>query len=641
MKQKTIATLLFIISHFTFSAAQESLVPTIPSTAPDYYCTWNLQGYVCSYQNGSGSNDLRIEINEDNLFGEQFGYAVWGKGTKKTVGNGNGTGTKSSWTVDPRYQGWLAHYPAIRQDLTFVMDDSWDIPKGEPGADGVCDRYGSSKRPRGSNYDNPYLARVALDETRFPSFTKSGATGNALGDMQRLRRLVNAVKDRGWRSLGGWICAQDPIMYTKEYTGKDNTFNNSKQWTEVQEEQYWKKRLAESNWAGFSYWKVDWGNKDRNEQFRRNLSQWGREVAPGVVIEHASFQDGGTHHPGYITFSETIRSYDVNNNIAQAQTIQRLYDLGQQADTEREGWGVINCEDEPYIAAGMGCAIGVMRHPYVGALPNGKPDNTFADWGDGSRRIKNRLNEVVRAVRWHRIAIPFTHKKDQWHASSDKLQESGNGKTWEAPARMSRRLPLPVITESGAQSDKRPYLLASLYDNDCAALAIINRNIGGQYQQQKVDVSFEPLRWDRKVGIFGYCKSVTLKYQQGLPDTPFKVLAQDLATDEPPTEIAFTRLSDGRSIRIDGAMLEALCQGHDYPYTEVEREAGKDYTDLSDPAVVLLIVTNNQLSDIRATVQGDLQSSHTRNDRFFDFAGRLTSRPAGLYISNNKKFHIK
>ena len=636
MKQKKTALLSFLICHFSLSPAQESLVPTTPSVAPDYYCTWNLQGYVCSYQNGAGSNDLRVEINEDNLFGAQYGYAVWGEGTRKTVGNGNGQGTKTSWTVDPKYQDWLSHYPMIRQDLTFVMDDSWDIPKGEIGTDDICDKYGSSKRPSGTNYDNPYLARLALDETRFPSFTKSSATGNDLGDMQRLRMLVNAVKDRGWRSLGGWICAQDPIMFTKEYTGKDNTLNNSKQWTETQEELYWKKRLAESNWAGFSYWKVDWGNKDRNEQFRRNLSQWGREVAPGVVIEHASFQDGGTHHPGYITFSETIRSYDVNNNIAQAQTIQRLYDLGQQPDTEREGWGIINCEDEPYIAAGLGCAIGVMRHPYVGALPNGQQDTYFADYGDGSRKLKNRLNEIVRAVRWHRIAMPFTHKHDQWHASSDKLQESGNGKTWEAPARMSRRLPLPVITESGAQSDKRPYLLASLYDNDCAALAIINRNIGGQYQQQKVDVSFEPLRWDRKVGIFGYCKTVTLKFQQGLPAGSFKVLAQDLATDESPTEIAFTRLSDGQSIRIDGFVLENLCKGHDYPYSEVQREAGKDYTDLSDPAVVLLIVSEGQPTGFHSAI-----FHNTRDDRFFDFAGRLISRPAGIYITRNKKRFAK
>ena len=204
---------------------------------------------------------------------------------------------------------------------------------------------------------------MSIAPDRFPSFQGD--------DQQRMTLLVKAVRELGWRSLGGWVCAQDPIGMTKEYTGLENTYENSLRWTAEQEERFWKRRLSESQRAGFDYWKVDWGNKDRDEQFRRRLSEWSREVAPDVVIEHASFQDGGTHHPGFISFSQTIRSYDVNNQIAQAQTLQRLYDLGQQPDAEREGWGIINCEDEAYIAAGLGCAIGVMRHPYVGAVDGG------------------------------------------------------------------------------------------------------------------------------------------------------------------------------------------------------------------------------------------------------------------------------
>lgn len=189
-----------------------NLIPDTPSKAPDYYCTWNLQGYVTSYANGSGSNDLRIEINEDNLFGDDYGYAVWGKNRVKKVNNSGSDKKLTSWTVDTRYQGWLDHYPMLRGDLTFVMDDSWDIPKGEMDTNGICDYYVASKRPYGSNYDNIYLARMAVDETRFPSFIGS--------DVERMTQLVEAVKQRGWRSLGGWVCAQDPIMYTKEYTGR-------------------------------------------------------------------------------------------------------------------------------------------------------------------------------------------------------------------------------------------------------------------------------------------------------------------------------------------------------------------------------------------------------------------------------------
>ena len=560
-----------------------SLVPATPSAAPDYYCTWNLQGYVCSYGAGAGSNDLRLEINEDNLFGSQLGYKVWGREQAKTTQTSGQPPRDVSWTVPARYQGWLSHYPMLHADLTFVMDDSWDIPRG-PGADGA------SKRPHGRNYDNEYLATMSIASDRFPSFR-----GN---DQQRMKRLTRAVKKLGWRSLGGWVCAQNPIRLTHEYTGLENTYENSLRWTDEQEERFWKRRLSESQRAGFDYWKVDWGNKDRDEQFRRRLSQWGREVAPDVVIEHASFQDGGTHHPGFISFSQTIRSYDVNNQIAQAQTLQRLYDLGQQPDAEREGWGIINCEDEAYIAAGLGCAIGVMRHPYVGALPDGRPDTYFADCGTGSRQLKNRLSEIVRAVRWHRIAQPFGHARSQWQADTVLLAESGPAPSvpekaalsWQAPARMSRRMPLPEITGDGASAPNRPYVLASLYDNECAAVAIINRNINGRYLQQRVDVSAQPLRWDRKVGVFGHCRSLTLRFQGGLPAGAFTVYAQDLATDDAPAAIPYVLTSDGRGIILQGADLETLCQGHDYLYTEVEHEVGKDYSDQSDPAVVLLIV---------------------------------------------------
>lgn len=62
-----------------------------------------------------------------------------------------------TYTVDSRYQGWLNHFPSIRQDLLFVLDDSWDIPSNS-----------NSKRPHGSNYDNEYLATLIIDPTRFP-----------------------------------------------------------------------------------------------------------------------------------------------------------------------------------------------------------------------------------------------------------------------------------------------------------------------------------------------------------------------------------------------------------------------------------------------------------------------------------------
>lgn len=533
-----------------------SLIPLAPSQAPDYYCTWNLQGFVTSHTFGRGSNDFRAEMNEDNLFGT---HLVYHKDSTKTVDG-------ATYMVDSRYQGWLNHFPAIRQDLFFVLDDSWDIPS-----------YSNSKRPHGTNYDNEYLATLTIDSTRFPSFAGK--------DEERMSHLVDAVKEKGWKGLGGWICAQNPISLTKEYTGRPNTLENSKNWSARQEERYWKRRLKESQESGFLYWKVDWGNKDRDDSFRQKLSQWGREVAPDVIIEHASFQDGAPHKPYYIAFSQVLRTYDVRADLSQAQTISRIVEVLKSGKAERRNWGIINCEDEAYIAAGLGCAIGIMRHPYVGAFPNGKPDEVF---NAGNRFMKNRLNEIVRAVRWHRIALPFS-ADGKFSVSDEMLFDSSKNNSYEAPARVSRRMPLPEILGVDAFNEEKPYVLASLYDNECASVAVINRLINGDYQQQKVDVRIQPKRWERKVGIFGHYHSLTLAYQNGLPEGKFKVFAQDLASDEAPQEIPYLKTDDGRGIIISGTTIENLCKDNKYAYSEVSH-IEVDYKDLSDPGIVLLVV---------------------------------------------------
>lgn len=559
MKKSPLAALL--LSCCLGAVAQSnpgSLVPSTPSKAPDYYCTWNIQGFVSSYSFGSGSNDLRAEMNEDNLFDRSVVHT----GDEFTVLDNDGK--PFTVKVQPDYKGWLHHYPSIQKDLYFVMDDSWDIPLDA-----------NSKRPHGHNYDNEYLARLVIDGSRFPSY-QGGS------DVSNLRRLVDDVKKIGWKGLGGWICMQDPICLTQEYTGLQNTRENSLKWTESQEKSYWTKKIAEMKEAGFSYWKLDWGNKDRNDKFRADLSKWQEATYPGLIMEHAMKNQ-------YITFSNTFRTYDVLNQDAQAETIKRIVSLlPYKADA---GYGIINCEDEPYIAAGMGCAIGVMRHPFVGNMPDGKPDVYFQERNAKERNLKHRLNEIVRAVRWHRIAEPFRVDGD-FKNVDEKLSESGpdeKGKmlTSEAPAIVSRRLPLPTVQGGGA---RRPFVLASLYDNGCTAVAAINRNIDGVYQKQKVSVTVEPKYWDKKVGIFGYYKNLTLKYQNGLPKGKFKVYAQDLAVYGAPEDITSKVKIQNGSITLSGALIEALCKGHDYQYTEVKKEADRSYFDVSDPAIVLLVV---------------------------------------------------
>jgi len=60
--------LAVIVVLFTtvLAGAEPSLVPDTPSTVPDYFCMWNVQGFACGYTNASDQADMMIEA---SLFG--------------------------------------------------------------------------------------------------------------------------------------------------------------------------------------------------------------------------------------------------------------------------------------------------------------------------------------------------------------------------------------------------------------------------------------------------------------------------------------------------------------------------------------------------------------------------------------------
>lgn len=430
-----------------------SLVPTRPSTAPDYLCTWNLQGYVISYDPPSNMRSAMVEAN------------IFGQGP---------------------YQNWISFYPQIRRDLYFVMDDSWDVPLEN---------------------NNAYMGSAEVNEERFPSL-KGTPT-------KRLKQLTERIKSAGWKGAGGWICAQKPE------SAKD-----------IPEEEYWTSRLKDAHLAGFSYWKVDYGRNERNTEWRRMLTRLGRQFAPHLEMEHAM-------NPECVEFSDVFRTYDVENIIAQSTTIQRVANLLPLRATGGAK-GIINCEDEPYIAVGLGCAIGIMRHPFVGNLPNGRQDDVFPPVGHNYKRC---LDEVVRAVRWHRLALPFgvnddaqidnvnlndyweIHENETWnhaHSPGTVLRES-------APARIARNMPLPEVMDT---TFDRPFILASTYPNNAIAVAAIGRALGRDYVEKAVAVTVVGRDQGAPIGLFGYFKEVTIVYPSKIKSVK-RVLAQDLAGDTP------------------------------------------------------------------------------------------------------------
>ena len=483
---------LFVLVASPFAADAPSLVPDTPSTAPDYFCTWNLQGFVSSYQ---GSNPQADAMTEANLFG---------KGP---------------------HQNWVELFPAARRDLIFVLDDTWDIPL-------TRDADGRGHAKRGS---------LVLDNERFPSYTGAPA--------ERLAKLNRDVQARGWRSVGLWIYSGHPK--------KDNPHANA--------ELYWAERMRWCRDAGIEYWKVDWGYYNEKEVWRMN--EWARLAYPGLWIEHG----GGAKPTGErVWLADKLgawRTYDVNPSAAVAETVRRVAVALRHPRQDKTTAGLINCEDEPYIGAGLGCVYGVMRHSLLGNMPNGQPDKWFRP---ECRDLKRRFDEVTRAVRWHRIAQPFG-VTDQERIDDTLVRESPQHAG--APARIARGgLPLPTV--KARDGKEPPFVLCSRHPAGEIAIATAPRKTREGEVIHPADITLDVGELKRPVGIFGDYGSLTLLTTSALAGK--RILAQDLAGTAPVDITREVEVSLGR-LTIPGAVIRRIGLMAATP------------GDISDPGLVLAV----------------------------------------------------
>lgn len=391
--------------------------------------------------------------------------------------------TEESLFGKGRAQGWANFYDKARRDLLLVMDDSWAVPI--------------------SSYEN-YYGSLVLNREKFPSFYREDNPGESL------KALADKIKEIGWKGLGGWVCAQESPVYSSGNT-----------------EEYWTERLKWCQDAGFSYWKVDWGEKAKSLEFRKMLTDLQKKYAPGVIIEHAMLPDA-------ITFGDVFRTYDVPAIMSIPMTMQKTADCLIHTDG-----GMINCEDEAYIAAALGCVMGIMHHPMTGSLPNGNPDLSFPSL---HRNLKTKITEITRAARWHRMAPAFGVKKnetkisetsltDYWNICDQNAEiekwwgyESGSTIEKSAPAAISRNMEIPKI-----KPDKNgfiPYAVASKNPNGIISVATLGRTLGRSYFIPKCEITLDGGKADT-FGIFGEYDSLVINMQ----NKPQKIFIQDIASD--------------------------------------------------------------------------------------------------------------
>ena len=388
--------------------------------------------------------------------------------------------------------GWAYFYENVREDLFLVMDDSWDVPLHAQKAD-----FGS----------------LILDRDKFPQST-DGTKNNA----EALTRLVEKIKSIGWKGLGGWVCAQEAQTDTDDV------------------ERYWKKRLQEAHASGMSYWKVDWGKKGRDADFRRMLSEMGKIYAPGLTIEHAMI-------PQIIAHTAVFRTYDVPALMSIPMTVEKLALLSHM-----DG-GLINCEDEAYIAAAGGFSMGIMRHPYRGDFPNGKTDMSFPSL---HRNLKTKLYEVIRAARFHRIAPAFggsftcseeklvdtwrfvrtEEEIEAWWLENPLLQPDIRDGilTKSAPRMLARNGAFATVSPD--ENGDLPYTVVSENPNGVFSIATLGRTRERDYFLPRCDVMIDIKNADT-VGIFGSYRRLILKsahtqVQRVLMQDPADAFAYDI-----------------------------------------------------------------------------------------------------------------
>jgi len=506
-----------------------NLIPDAPTSTPDYWCTWNTQNFSAVVEDGADTTgDAGACIARDNLNGEiVFGQPGWA----------------------------TCFYDKIRRDLFFILDDGWDVPYGaNPGK--ARELFGSCE----------------LSSDRFPMFSGSPA--------QRLRTLNDRLLENGWKGAGLWISAQA----AGERDGKTLLADDGIA-------AYWRERAGWCHDAGIGYWKVDWGVRASSAAFRSMLTETAAAEAPGLLVEHAlcmvpmnGIEDGNwrtgeeyrTSMRAMLEVSPLFRAYDVLNFMSEASMLDRLSVILRETDAVGGPECLINCEDELYIGAALGLAVGIMRHPL------GKLEPWLSSELDPRH---NRIDEAIRTVRWHRIAPAFIAHDGNLAISEERLTDSWEFKpkqTWwkevwnrttcqTAPAVISRGLALPEVTASG----EKPFVVASRNPNGAISVAMLPRTLAGQ--EHKVhfpaDIRLDAGDGQNPIGVFGRCSSLTLSFSE--PVSGKRLWMQDLAGD------AAVDITDrvqwvNNNLRLDGTLLAEIGLSAATP------------GDLSEPGLVLV-----------------------------------------------------
>ena len=407
----------------------------------------------------------------------------------------------------------------LRKGLIFLLDDGWDLPIGTPNDDEHRHFYGN----------------VDPDKIKFANFGKSPEN--------RLKGISEKLKDMGYAGLGLWISPQESSLSEPKSSYE-----------------YWKERAIWCHNAGVKYWKVDWGNYDYDDEYRKLISDCAHTYAPGLFVEHAVIQKPCTHHnysdcfleeranrvKYQMTYSDVYRTYDLLEPFDKVCTLQRAHEALLSASDNASGLALINSENMYTIAAALGFTIGIM----------------------------NYTHETAPCLKWHRIAPPFGIDEGYYVHSDDYLEDSyyfeeeicswapcKNRTVYEsAPAVMARNCPLPAVKPC---KENAPFVLASKNPKTNAySVATIRRTVDPNPSVYfPADVEIYDVDNNTPIGVFGVYNRLIINFEKTI-NKESHVVAQNFKKE---SAMDITKLVDIESnfIKLDGKLIRMIGENND------------------------------------------------------------------------------
>ena len=165
------------------------------------------------------------------------------------------------------------------------------------------------------------------------------------------------------------------------------------------------------------------------------------------------------------------------------------------------------------------------------------PGNDPDIFNAGPRQTKKCMDAVVRALKWQRIAAPYSSGAQPVFVDSILLSDSmtiRKGETWDlripghlvqsAPASISRGLPLPLVKIK----KERPFVVASRHPDGAVSIATLGRFSDRHgYQIPLAVITQQVGTIPSAIGIFGRYQSLTFVFDESLAGK--HILAQDMA----------------------------------------------------------------------------------------------------------------